>query len=572
MEANCIEHKSQELKNLLARYSTQNFLGHLSFLMSCITNGCASDELNKLSSPMRQLYYLAGLLTSIKEDGTNKIQPEKEEWVQIVNLLIDIENAHYKLFIPENYERLDYESKRKIKIAMPTFLSYFNLGPLNFEEQIINEIISVYSKMDDVINESTGLSTADFILFYENLDEWCQYNFKSLTQTWENCPTRDNWTEYTNLELGVYENTPNEIKEITEERMPMYALVMDPGIKCRFKPLDLAVNGLSAEKVLLILSLLSIQRDDKDFLYYTSLNPLSNKPIIDLQNGLFQVFEEKRVLHAIRNYLESICKRNEQTTSRLSNHKGNYLEDNIVELFRKFFGKNAEILKGYYIDGCEQDIMILWKNFIFIIESKAYTNKEPFRDTEKAFKRIKQDFDRSIGYAHKQAKRVENKFKEGLPFNLTDKNGNTLKTISPTDYKDNDFYIIVNQEAFGQIQVDLSTFLEIDEEDNYPWAVRFDDLETFILTLIAKKKKPQYFIDFLIFREFLHGHKTCMDEGEICGGYLMGALTHEIAESNDMIVCTPELASVFDEQYRKGMGFKNEKYWEEKHDKKTTFW
>ena len=572
MEANCIEHKSQELKNLLARYSTQNFLGHLSFLMSCITNGCASDELNKLSSPMRQLYYLAGLLTSIKEDGTNKIQPEKEEWVQIVNLLIDIENAHYKLFIPENYERLDYESKRKIKIAMPTFLSYFNLGPLNFEEQIINEIISVYSKMDDVINESTGLSTADFILFYENLDEWCQYNFKSLTQTWENCPTRDNWTEYTNLELGVYENTPNEIKEITEERMPMYALVMDPGIKCRFKPLDLAVNGLSAEKVLLILSLLSIQRDDKDFLYYTSLNPLSNKPIIDLQNGLFQVFEEKRVLHAIRNYLESICKRNEQTTSRLSHHKGNYLEDNIVELFRKFFGKNAEILKGYYIDGCEQDIMILWKNFIFIIESKAYTNKEPFRDTEKAFKRIKQDFDRSIGYAHKQAKRVENKFKEGLPFNLTDKNGNTLKTISPTDYKDNDFYIIVNQEAFGQIQVDLSTFLEIDEEDNYPWAVRFDDLETSILTLIAKKKKPQYFIDFLIFREFLHGHITCMDEGEICGGYLMGALTHEIAESNDMIVCTPELASVFDEQYRKGMGFKNEKYWEEKHDKKTTFW
>ena len=566
MEANCIEHKSQELKNLLARYSTQFFLGHLSFLMSCITNGCASDELNKLSSPMRQLYYLAGLLTSIKEDGTNKIQPEKEEWVQIVNLLIDIENAHYKLFIPENYEGLDYESKRKIKIAMPTFLSYFNLGPLNFEEQIINEIISVYSKMDDVINESTGLSTADFILFYENLDEWCQYNFKSLTQTWENCPTRDNWTEYTNLELGVYENTPNEIKEITEERMPMYALVMDPGIKCRFKPLDLAVNGLSAEKVLLILSLLSIQRDDKDFLYYTSLNPLSNKPIIDLQNGLFQVFEEKRVLHAIRNYLESICKRNEQTTSRLSHHKGNYLEDNIVELFRKFFGKNAEILKGYYIDGCEQDIMILWKNFIFIIESKAYTNKEPFRDTEKAFKRIKQDFDRSIGYAHKQAKRVENKFKEGLPFNLTDKNGNTLKTISPTDYKDNDFYIIVNQEAFGQIQVDLSTFLEIDEEDNYPWAVRFDDLETFILTLIAKKKKPQYFIDFLIFREFLHGHITCMDEGEICGGYLMGALTHEIAESNDMIVCTPELASVFDEQYRKGMGFKNEKYWEEKNE------
>ena len=50
------------------------------------------------------------------------------------------------------------------------------------------------------------------------------------------------------------------------------------------------------------------------------------------------------------------------------------------------------------------------------------------------------------------------------------------------------------------------------------------------------------------------------------------ALTQENAESSDLIVCTPNLASVFDEQYRKGMGFKNEKHWKEKHDGKTVFW
>ena len=115
-------------------------------------------------------------------------------------------------------------------------------------------------------------------------------------------------------------------------------------------------------------------------------------------------------------------------------------------------------------------------------------------------------------------------------------------------------------------------FLEVGDEENYPWAVRFDDLEVFLLTLIARKKKPQFFVDFLIMREYLHGHIICSDEGEICGGYITGKLTQDLAESDEIIITAPDLASVFDEQYRKGMGFKNEKHWKEKHDGKTVFW
>lgn len=74
------------------------------------------------------------------------------------------------------------------------------------------------------------------------------------------------------------------------------------------------------------------------------------------------------------------------------------------------------------------------------------------------------------------------------------------------------------------------------------------------------------------FREYLHGHIICSDEGEICGGYLIGKLTQEMAEGENVIITASDLAAVFDEQYRKGMGFKNEKYWKEKHDSKTVFW
>ncbi len=40
-----LEKKSLELKELLSIYDTQWFLGMLSFLMTCITNGAAENEI-----------------------------------------------------------------------------------------------------------------------------------------------------------------------------------------------------------------------------------------------------------------------------------------------------------------------------------------------------------------------------------------------------------------------------------------------------------------------------------------------------------------------------------------------
>ena len=572
MEENRLETISKELKALLAKYNTQSALGHLSFLMTCITNGCAQEELGRLVSPMRQLYYLAGLLVTQESDGTNEFQYSEEDWQKVVDYLVKVENEYYKLFLPETPEDVTEEWKKKVMVAMPTFLSYFNLGPLNFEEQVIEQIRGTFSTLDDIIAAKNGLTTEDYLQFYDNLDSWCGYNFQSLGIGGANYPLRQNWKEYTNLEVGVIDEVPEEIKQMGEERAPMMTLVTDPGIKYRFKAEDLASNGLIIDKVNTILSQLTIKRETTDFLYYTGQNPLVLCPIVDLENGLYQVYEEKRVLHAILIILEEICKEKDASKARLTHSKGYYLEDKIVQLCRKFFGEKAEIITSYYLDSCEQDIIVLWNGYLFVIEAKAYSNREPFRNAEKAFIRIKDDFNGCIGYAYKQCKRVEDKMKAGKPFDLEDGKGKIIKTINPADYDGNDFYIIVNQESFGQIQVDLSMFLKVGDEENYPWAVRFDDLEVFLLTLIARKKKPRFFVDFLIMREYLHGHIICSDEGEICGGYITGKLTQDLAESDDIITTVPELASVFDEQYRKGMGFKNEKHWKEKHDGKTLFW
>lgn len=214
----------------------------------------------------------------------------------------------------------------------------------------------------------------------------------------------------------------------------------------------------------------------------------------------------------------------------------------------------------------------MWEEYVFIIEAKGYKLREPLRDPDKAFVRIKDDFKSCIEYAYTQTRRVEEKFVNQEPLKICDKDGNIVKEIDTKKYENNDFSIIVNLRSFGQIQNDLSTLLKVDKEYSaYPWTVKLDDLETFLLTLIAKKKDPIFFINYLIAREELHGKLICSDELEVCGGFISGAINDKMIEKNDKIATMPDLANVFDEQYKKGIGFKNEKHWKEKRSGKTLF-
>ncbi|CAI8301377.1 MAG: Uncharacterised protein [Bacteroidetes bacterium MED-G17] len=230
------------------------------------------------------------------------------------------------------------------------------------------------------------------------------------------------------------------------------------------------------------------------------------------------------------------------------------------------------MFESYYVDGCEQDMLFLWKEYTFIIEAKGYNLREPLRDPNKAFVRIKDDFKSSIGYGHTQTKRVEKYFVDQIPLRIEDKDGKLIEEIDTTKYEENDFPIIVNLKSFGQIQNDLSTLLEVNEDEAFPWVVKLDDLETFLLTMIAKKKRPQYFINYLLMREKLHSKLICSDELEISGGYLTDVITERKIEKAEIFVTTPDLPAVFDEQYRKGMGFEKEKLLEEKKSGKYIFW
>jgi hypothetical protein len=570
-----LETKSQELKDLVSTYDTQWFLGEISGLMKNIATGRANDQLGELSSPMRQLYFLGGLLVSSDFSNGIDIMYNPEKWKQIVVLLNEIEAEYDKLFFPSTPEEVNEQWRHVRKVAMPSFLSYFNQGPLNYEEQTINWTRDLFNQLDTIIEPAVGLKTDDFIQFYETLDQLNQKNFQSHSTKHE--ALRPDWKKYTKIVMGFGEgdNVPEFIKEMGEKNRPLYTFMADHGIIDRFYPEEIVSANLPIEKVQAILQLLATTRNQTDYLYYTATkpgNPLYEKPIVDIGDGMFQVFEVKQVIHSIDKLLENICSSTTSDTTKLIEKKGKLLEERIVELFKSFFKKDYEVHTGYYVDGCEQDILFLWKEYAFIIEAKGYKLNEPFRDPDKAFVRIKNDFKSCIGYGYSQTNRVEQKFVDQVPLRITDKNGNLINEIDTTKYENNDFSIIVNLKSFGQIQNDLATLLEVDEDDAYPWAVKLDDLEVFLLTLVAQKKKPLFFIDYLIMRENLHGKLICSDELEVCGGFISGKIYEKTIEKADLIVTTPDLASLFDNQYNKIMGFKNEKYVIEKKSGKYIFW
>lgn len=78
-------------------------------------------------------------------------------------LLNEIENGYEQFFLPKPDEVIDEEWKMKRRIAMPSFLSYFNQGLLNYEEQIIERAEEYFSPFNEAIQNQFGLEVKDFI-------------------------------------------------------------------------------------------------------------------------------------------------------------------------------------------------------------------------------------------------------------------------------------------------------------------------------------------------------------------------------------------------------------------------
>ena len=552
--------KSKELKDYVGQYETKAFLGHVTSLIQFIRSDAPLSTLKGLSSPQRQLYYLAGLNVSAKipEGYSLKTQLTDDDFEHVKNLLNEIEEGYTQFFYPKSDEEVNENWLAKRQVAMPRFLSYFNQGQLNYEEQIIERVIDHFAAFDREILAHFTLSVQDFVDIYNFIDGFAnEYLMEKINKK----PNQQTWEQFCE-EMKEKNLMPWEWQEhLPEHYKNFFEFMDDPGLVHRYSR-NKVIAKFGKAKTNKFLELFSCKREESTFLYYTENNVLHNKPIYEIGNEEFQSIEMKQIIHAIYNTLMQFCTSSQNLKERFYANRGSSLEDKIEKIFKAFFNNKCFVHKGYYTqDKHEQDLLIITDGLALIVEAKASKRDEPRRDPDKAYPLILTNFNETIQKGYDQAYRVKSKFIDRTPLNIYKDQmlKHHIVDIKTKNYH-HAFSIIVTLERFGQIQTDLEEMLEIWDDDEFPWSICLDDLEVFLLQLKKMRGKTSDFVRFLKLRQGLHGKLVTADELDVCGSFLTGEIYKYPIQQKKKIGISPKHSSIFDITYQtERLGLTNEK-------------
>lgn len=547
-----------ELSSLIRDFQKDSFLPYLTQMTTHIDQRDTSEVFKNLMSPMKQFVYLTDLFFSV-ETGGSKIGFSEEEWRKITNLLNEIEMTYFGDigFYDENIK--NSPNLDKISISLPTFLNYFGNAQLSYDEQTLERFKRNCGAFDIEVKKHFGFSATESITF-------CTHIRNLINKKFTNCNyyllNKEEWPKLTDkfIERGVTDprewwNEP-ELALFKEYRFrPGFIFIQNID--------DIYKVNLPSDITKALIDFLTYDENQAkgEIVYYADKNPFFDTPLIKLNETEFLCPQYKFLIESLYNRINyRLC---EIKKEKYTQFKNQMLEKKAEEIFRKLFGKEALIFDSYYVDKkrSEQDLLIIFKGFVFIVEIKDTLFRAPMRDPIKSFDKIKSDFKKSIQYGYEQCVRVENKFEEGKPFEIFDsKTHKNLFQIKPNKVKDY-FSIVITQFKYGTIQTNLESLLIKEEEALYPWSICIDDLEAFVLALKKLKKgmaKTQ-FINYLKYREAYNEHLICGDELELCGYFIHSPKDFEkFSTIKETFNPDPRMSELFDAEYYNGLGFENE--------------
>jgi len=513
-----------------------------------------------LNSPFSQFQYLYGLVVSTKK-VQDTIPLNNDLWIEIKELLNKIYLQYINIFFLEEYRNKENTSMtlfKKNDISMFAFLEYFNNFMLCYVEQVVDRIKRWFYKYDDVIKKKTNCSVDDFLNFYGF--------FISIVQTrWEKLQKKYKIINDINKEFdtGSYlSELDYSLKNITLHR--------------KIKKLEKEFNNLCVieickiekrfgkEKTKSFLESFTITEDDYNFKYYTDKNPVATHPIFRINESEILNVNNRFLMNAIYILLNEVMEKSYKK-QQFFKTRSIESEDKTLEIFKRLFKKEADYYQNLFEEPNKQfehDILIIYKKNIFIVEVKSSKKREPLRNPEKAFKRIRDDFNRdnSIQKAYEQALHLKNNLLNNEKTVLFDKNGNKITEIFKKAI--NKIYIIcVTRESFGIIASNLTLLLTKPKKEKYPWCVNIFDLESIVDGFLYKGLKISDFIYYLDKRSDLQKIFIVQDELDIVGYFLcFGDFKDIESKSVDGIFLSPTFCDIFDQIYfeKRGLEYKFE--------------
>ncbi|MCP3026909.1 hypothetical protein [Halobacillus sp. A5] len=548
-----LETKISSLRKMLSKTDTESLLFIIAEEFGNMTTP-SEDIFTKtnLSSPFKQYMYVIGLILSSEENEKVTILQE-DRMERIKRNLNEIVDLYSELFEPEDEEDVNEQWIKSREISMQVFLNYFNTNYLTYEEQVIDRLNEWFLPYSDYIKSQMSISVEELInihLFIQNKLQEKLDNIKSLQEKAQG--DQAIIFNYVKKNGGTFEQARKNLYLANMEKFDRELQLMP-----RLEVAELR-NEFGEEVAERFIELFSMEREKRDFFYYTETNPFEKSPIWKKSDNLLFIPIQKQIIHAIYIQLSSLMENSKLKLSFYKN-RDNQTEKKAGNIFKGFFKEKANYYTSVFEDNQSQnehDLVIEFENYLLIVEVKASKVKEPFRNPDKAFKRIKGDFnsDGGIQKAYNQANNLKNIINSKEKTVLYNSKGDELVTLERSKIQ-KVYSIVVTAEEMGILAVNLSYLLTKESGEQYPWATNIFDLETGLEGIKYMNKDQYEFLNYLDEREKYHPQFITTDELEILGHYLENGSFENLEVSNHFIFFDPNFSMLFDDIYFEKGGF-----------------
>lgn len=507
-----------------------------------------------LTSPYRQYSYLIYLLLSRESDGD-------VEWTEEIknNIYKRLEEVTYEYalnFFPKDLTELEEwseEKKNQYQVVMPFFLDYFNTSDLRYEEQIIKKILGLFSRYNNDIKLEYLNTVEELIEIYKEIISILQSQLDNAVQDTHEL----NKIIVKGIKMLENGSSIDEIQEYSQESLTAF----DNSTKDMFKiEIENLEHKFGTERVKGFLNHFSIYIEPRDFTYYTEKNDFLYKPIIyNSDNFYFIIPIYKQLISAIEMGLYDFC--NKKYGGKFTRNRDRFAEERVYDSLSKICSHNAKIFTSVFETSDstnEHDLIVIDGNNCFICEVKARQVREPFRDVNKAYTRIRRDFfsDSGIQHAYQQANKLKKLILSQENTVLYDKTGNTIITIERKNINDI-FCLCITDDNFSILASNLTLLLEKEKNEPYPLVTSIDNLELIISGFQFFGLGQKEFIKYIKQRDYYHEKFHSADELGIAGLFLNNNGLDKIKgiEIVDMIFVSNADSDIFDKIYYKELGY-----------------
>jgi hypothetical protein len=554
-----VKQKSIEIQKIISRYTKESFVFFFADFLRHYTERKKISFSEKFKSKYKDSIYLIMLRLSSEEKGSEvfKYSDENDKILQqvgdILLEIVDFYLGNYSIFDATTSK----EDRSEILIHELAFKDYFLNGVLNYREQELNKVIRLFKPYQNKIKERLGIELKTLMALCEFSED--DYQRKAITsKSFLYDPRMKDF-----VQSAQAEKFEEGLTQLPIELQDSFLDFWENPHGCLLFTKDDYYKSFNKTEVDIFCNLLSVDINDSfNTLFYSQFNPLENKPIIRLEDGTYLNVYQKQLPTAIYKLLyKCLCSTNVEK-EQLNLRRGKTVFENLIkELFDKFFRKEKWVRSyhNYYVNesSTEKDLLYIVNRTAFVIECKSSRNREPLRDLDKAYQRIRSDFNESIQKGYDQCYEVEQLLLSGNTISISQKN--CYESINTSEI-DDVFTIVVTSERFASLQIDLGVFLKKNkEEDFYPWSVCVDDLEIFLKTLaIQSNNKVRDFQVYLEYRELLNDRLLARDELDVCAMFLQNRFKFkELCEGDFFIIPDPLLQDFFDKlYYQKKINFK----------------